>query len=260
MDRGVLSRASLPKLPNLVDGHALSFAAAEQGNSKAAKRAREAAYTEQESSETFDNLLLNASDKQLAIQPTKYSSFYNDYLEKKEPSQDNSKSWNIVGINDHVALQDAFNKVRKPGATADDLGQPGDFDGVWGLQCVDLSNWFLDEYTTLGSVSGSGKDIVQNLANKYNLEVTTTPCAPAVFSVEKGTYGPGIRPGSVSDSVAGHTGIVLAVKDLGNDMYEITYIDTYKGYNDNGYNSNVRTRTFKKGDNVTYVSLEGHLK
>ena len=84
--------------------------------------------------------------------------------------------------------------------------------------------------------------------------------APAIFSVKEGTYGPGINPAGVSHSQYGHTGIALSVKDLGNDMYEITYIDTYQGYNKDGYNSNVNTRTFKKGDNVTYVSLEGHLK
>ncbi len=97
IDKGLLSKDVSVKLPNLVDGLALSFAAAEQGNSKAAKRAREATYTEQESPKAFDNLLLNASDKQPAFQPVKYPSFYNDYLEKKEPSQNNSKSWNIIG-------------------------------------------------------------------------------------------------------------------------------------------------------------------
>ena len=175
-------------------------------------------------------------------------------------SIDSVNNGSKIDINDHSALQTAFNNVRKPGATDDNPGDPGDFDGVWGLQCVDLPNWFLDNYTTLGRVGGNGKDIVQNIASKHNLEVTTTPTAPAVFSVKEGTYGPGIRTGGVSDATAGHTGIVLAVKDLGDDLYEITYIDTYNGLKGNKYNSNINTKTFKKGDNVTYVSLEGYLK
>ena len=91
LDRGVLSKTALPKLPNLRDGLALSYAAANKGNNRAATRAREAAYTEQK--------------------------------------------------------------------------MTMDFDGVYGLQCVDFSNWFLDNYTTLGRVGGNGKDIVGNLAN-----------------------------------------------------------------------------------------------
>ena len=372
IDRGVLSKNKLPKLPNLRDGLALSYAAANKGNSNAATKAREAAYTEQKN----DMPLLNVLDNQSTNQSTKYSNFYKDYRKNKN-SQDSNNLWNkiakafdlpkenknpryvradvlnmrsdpgvgskVIGtlkngtevnytgnktkeidghlwaevtyngktgwvaadylkttkpqnsplsvsqnasattssttekptqntrvdsvntgkkidINDRPALQAAFNKVRKPGATDANPGEAGDFDGVFGLQCVDLPNWFLTNYTTLGSVSGNGKDIVRNSANKHNLEITTTPTAPAVFSVKEGTYGPGIRTGGVSDENAGHTGIVLAVKDLGDDLYEITYIDTYNALKSNKYNSNINTKTFKKSDNVTYVSLEGHLK
>ena len=46
LDRGTLSKTDFSKFPNLRDGLALSFAAANKGNSKAATRAREAAYTE----------------------------------------------------------------------------------------------------------------------------------------------------------------------------------------------------------------------
>ena len=41
---------------------------------------------------------------------------------------------NKIDINDHAALQEAFNKIRKPGATDDDPGEPGDFDGKEGLE------------------------------------------------------------------------------------------------------------------------------
>lgn len=130
------------------------------------------------------------------------------------------------------------------------------------MQCADLSKWVIDKHTDLKrpESGNNGNVFAENIAKANGLETTHTPCAPAIFSVKEGTYGPGIRPGGVSDDQYGHTGMVLSVKELGDDMYEITYIDTYFGYSDNGYNSNVKTRTFKKGDNVTYVSLEGHLK
>lgn len=365
ISKGFLTKDYSKKLPHLLSGLALSYAAANKGNNKAATRAREAAYTEQNLTETFNDLSMNISKNQSA----KQSGFYDDYLKKNEPYKNNNNSWNkllndidlpktnkkpryvkadvlnmrnapgidskVVGtltdgtevnytgnktkeidghlwaevtydgktgwvaadylktakpqnstvstsvapqktahsvnkesvnnggkidINNHAALQGAFKAVRKPGATDDNPGEPGDFDGVWGLQCVDLPNWFLENYTTLRRVGGDGKDIVQNIASNHNLEVTTTPTAPAIFSVKEGTYGPGIRPGGVSHATAGHTGIALAVKDLGDDLYEITYIDTYNGLKNNEYNSNINTKTFKKGDNVTYVSLEGYLK
>ena len=44
----MLNKNTLPKLPNLRDGLALSYAAANNGNSRAATKAREAAYTESE--------------------------------------------------------------------------------------------------------------------------------------------------------------------------------------------------------------------
>ena len=132
--------------------------------------------------------------------------------------------------------------------------------GNW--QCADLSKWIIDKHTDLKRpISGNnGNVFAQNIADLNGLTTTHVPCAPAIFSVKEGTYGPGIAPNKVSDSEAGHTGIALSVKDLGKDKYEITYIDTYKGYNKDGYNSNVNKGEFKKSDNVTYVSLEGHLK
>ena len=47
IDRGVLNKNTLTRLPYLEDGLSLSFAAAGAGNSKAATKAREAAYTEE---------------------------------------------------------------------------------------------------------------------------------------------------------------------------------------------------------------------
>ena len=63
------------------DGLALSYAAANKGKSKAAKRAIEAAYTEQNATRT----------------PTKALTFYDDYLSRIEPSKNNNSSWNNLG-------------------------------------------------------------------------------------------------------------------------------------------------------------------
>lgn len=50
----------------------------------------------------------------------------------------------------------------------------GDYDGAYGLQCVDIVRWYVDTYTTLNSTSGHGKDLVANLANKYGLTISST--------------------------------------------------------------------------------------
>lgn len=107
VDRGALSKNILPKLPNLRGGLALSYAAANKGNSKAATRAREAAYTEGDMllENIVENKLLsndlpemqNTSDNQLTSQSSKHSSFYDDYLKNKEPSKNNSNLWNEPG-------------------------------------------------------------------------------------------------------------------------------------------------------------------
>ncbi len=390
IDRGALSKNLLPKLPNLRDGLALSYAAANKGNSRAATRAREAAYTEQKVTKDFNNLLLNVSNNQPANQITKNSNFYDDYL-KNNSSQDKNKSWNKIGKvfdlpevnrNPRYVSADVLNMRSAPGTDSKVVGKLTDgtevnytgnktneidghlwaevtYDGKTGwvaadylkiakpqesslnvsqndsvtssatpenpdqsvsqnssiydnspstenvqignnsnknnnpaveiqenkqsldwtnpnavrnefnkegnhgnMQCADLTKWVIDKHTDLKrpESGNNGNVFAENIAKSNGLVTTHTPCAPAIFSVKEGTYGPGIDPRGVSDSQYGHTGMALSVKDLGNDMYEITYIDTYKGYNQDGFNSNVRTRTFKKGDNVTYVSLEGHLK
>ena len=61
IDKGFLNTDYFKKFPNLRDGLALSYAAADKGNSKEAKKAREAAYTEDEPlvKETGKKLLYN---------------------------------------------------------------------------------------------------------------------------------------------------------------------------------------------------------
>ena len=97
-------------------------------------------------------------------------------------------------------------------------------------------------------------------AQKEDLVATNIPCAPAVFSVKEGTYGPGIRNGGVSDEEAGHTGIVLSCKKLDNGNYLLTYIHTYNGLSENGHNSSIRTKEFSPSDNVTFVNIGKYIK
>ena len=353
VDRGVLSKSTLPKLPNLRDGLALSYAAANKGKSKAATRAREAAYTE-----------LNPKN------------FYNDYL-KNNSSQDKNKSWNKiskvfdlpkVNKNPRYVSADVLNMRSAPGTDSKVIGKltdgtevnytgnktkeidghlwaevtydgktgwvaadylktakpqdfssgaiqnnsattsiayqkpntsinvkygdskdkietkeynneygispldgeavrkafsnVGDFDKSGEMHCVDLTKWFINSFTTLKHSNGNGCDQVDNTAKSNNItnEITTTPCAPSIYSVKAGTYGPGIKDGGRSDATAGHTGVVIDCKYLGDGKYELTYIDTYLGYDDDGLKATFKKKTFDKSDNVTYLNLSNYLK
>ena len=138
----------------------------------------------------------------------------------------------------------------------------GDFDKNGEMHCVDLTKWFVNSFTTLNYSNGNGCDQVYDTAKLNNVtdEIKTTPCAPSIFSVKGGTYGPGIKEGSVSDAEAGHTGVVVACEYIGNGKYSITYIDTYNGYDNGGYKANLKTKTFDESDNVTYLNLSKFLK
>ena len=71
-----------------------------------------------------------------------------------------------------------------------------------------------EKETTLSPENGNGCLQTQKIASqKEDLVKTNFPCAPAVFSVKEGTYGPGIKSGGVSDEKAGHSGIVLSCKN-----------------------------------------------
>ena len=82
----------------------------------------------------------------------------------------------------------------------------GDYDGVNGLQCVDIVRWYIDTYTTLKSTSGNGKDLVERLASNYGLSIDSVPKAPGIFSVA-GSH----KTWGCSGSAYGHTGIVVSV-------------------------------------------------
>ena len=174
-------------------------------------------------------------------------------------SVDSVNTGTKIDISNHAALQDAFNNVRNPGASDADPGEPGDLDGVHGLQCVDLSNWFLNNFTTLGKVSGNGKEIVHNIADKHNLEESTIPTAPAIYSVAGGSSGPGTS--GRNDGGCGHTGVILSCKLADTGNYELTYFHTYNSMLENGVTSEIETRTFtpEQLKNTTFLDLKNHM-
>ena len=77
IDRGVINKSTLPKLPNLRDGLALSYAAAEKGKNKAATRAREAAYMEKD-----EPLIKSTKTNMLSTEPLKPQSLPKTTAEK----------------------------------------------------------------------------------------------------------------------------------------------------------------------------------
>lgn len=88
-----------------------------------------------------------------------------------------------------------------------DTGGTGDWDGAYGRQCVDMSVWFLDNFTTLNHASNNGNQFVNSLvAANPQLSITSTPEAPAFFSVN--CYD---TPAMTSNCPYGHTGVVLQV-------------------------------------------------
>lgn len=114
IDRGALSKNILPKLPNLRDGLALSYAAANKGNNKAATRAREAAYTESDlnlprtNTSKVTNLLYTPDMEQKPVNlllkntgnndvvPIKYSNKKGDQEKNKKKEKKDNSFWDIA--------------------------------------------------------------------------------------------------------------------------------------------------------------------
>ena len=165
-----------------------------------------------------------------------------------------------VDLTDHDSLKKSFAKVKSP-----ESGKIGDYDGYAGLQCVDLSRWFVDNFTTLKSAGGNGKDQVNNLIEANKIEGfadKTIPCAPAIYSIAANKLGPGLSNiNSVTEY--GHTGVILDVKrhyisdDPKKDKYTITYFHAWNGCN--GYSS-INTKDFYPSDDVTYLDLSNYMK
>ncbi len=81
VDRGLLSQNALRNLPNLLDGLALSYAAADKGKSRAATRAREAAYTE-----NIESLVNKVKENSLSYELPKVENAFLKTKEKPRPT------------------------------------------------------------------------------------------------------------------------------------------------------------------------------
>ena len=143
---------------------------------------------------------------------------------------------------DAIALQKAFVDV-------------GDYDGN-GLECPDLPKWYIDTFTTLSAVRGNGKDVVNNLAEKYGGSTSNIPSFPAVYSVG-GFYK---ALGTTGSSGYGHTGIVLDVKRIDDTTYSVTFIHTYNRLAEKAYNSEYKTDTLVVNENVSFFDLSSYIK
>lgn len=302
--KGFISEESLDSMPNLLDGLTMFYAAFEKGNTKAAQKAREVAYTK-ESASSFNNA---SSDNYLGSNPytdniaqnpsgTRYVSddgvrirdnfglnsgtlgYLNkgeavnytgrktksdvdghlwaevehngntgwiaaDYLNMTNPNtrQQYYENSSKYDLSDYTSLQSSF-KQDHPGSS----------------QCPSLTNWFLNNFTTLTPPGGDGYIQTKKVAEERDdLQVTNIPCAPAIYSVDKGKPGPGIR--NTSDPAHGHTGIILSSKPLENGKYEITIFHTYAALGDKEFNSSIQKKIVTPNDAVTYVNIGNYMK
>lgn len=162
-------------------------------------------------------------------------------------------------LKDHQALRNSFATVK--GASK---GIVGDYDDLSSLECVDLSKWFVNEFTTLNCGTGHGKDhvngVITNNIDK-DLRSTIIPCAPAVYSVAAGKPGPELN--SNSHSEYGHTGVIIDVKrkyysnDPYKDKYDVTYFHAWDGCA--GF-SQINAKEFSPSEDVTYLDLSKYMK
>ena len=155
-----------------------------------------------------------------------------------------------VDLSDHEELKNSFFKITEF-FTEDDL------------QCVFLTKWFLNNYTTLQTSRGNGFEQVKNTfdANSdKDLQISTIPSAPAIYSVAPYSAGPGISEARATKW--GHTGIVLDCQKVPGkeDTYKITYFHTGSSFKGQPYNCAITTKEFKVSDAVTYVNIGNYMK
>jgi len=160
--------------------------------------------------------------------------------------------YNQMSFNQIQQLMAEFKDVIKgPKGTEGKVGGIGDYDGVHGLQCVDLSAWYIDTKTSLTYGAGNGIDVVPNLikANKDELEKESSYALPRVGSIfsSKTNYG-------ASGRREGHTGIVVAVR--GN---MVTIIDTSNMLWGNGKIVQTNTYEWHPNDGSKFVYVGKYL-
>lgn len=126
-----------------------------------------------------------------------------------------------------------------------DTNNGGDWDGVAGRQCVDMSAWFLAQFTTLKVASDNGKDYVDAVANANGLTPSDTPEAPAFFSATCDV------PALTQNCQYGHTGVVIKV-DADGTIHTI----------ENGNSSGSFVRTIPKSDyaGTKFLNVKEYIK
>ena len=189
----------------------------------------------------------------------KLSEYSNRYLTADGTGNSSKCSWRAY--TGGTEQQWKFTKVNTGGSSSGDatdanklqkeFQKVGDYDGAYGLQCVDIVRWYIDTYTKLKSTSGNGKDLVANLANKYGLTISSTPKAPGIFSV-----GGGYKTWGSSGSSSGHTGIVTSVNATSKTA---TVVHTGNSLTGKTPNSWISTYTYP-ASGVTFVYLGAHMK
>lgn len=109
------------------------------------------------------------------------------------------------------------------------IAMGGDYDGAAGLQCVDLTAWYTDKFTTLIYGNGHGGQVAGQL-----IFVNKDENGQSLLMYEPADIPP--RPGSIFSSYntkynarssPGHTGIVAAVNTDSNGDTWLTIIDTH---------------------------------
>ena len=155
-----------------------------------------------------------------------------------------------VDLADHEGLQNSFYKVTEF-FTKDDL------------QCVFLTKWFLNNYTTLQTSRGDGFAQAKNTFDANtdkNLQISNIPSAPAIYSVAPYSAGPGISKERATQW--GHTGIIIDCQKVSGkeDTYKLTYFHTGSSFKGKPYNCAITTNEFKVSDAVTYVNIGNYMK
>ena len=143
--------------------------------------------------------------------------------EGDESDADSQSACNEMGVNTAGRTSSASSFSQDADAMIaqfeSDTNDSGDWDGVHGRQCVDMSAWFIENYTTLTYGNGNGKDVVSQLIQK-NPQLgspITNPDeiqAPAIFSANCNVKA------MTQNCKYGHTGVIVR-KDENNTIYTI---------------------------------------
>lgn len=97
------------------------------------------------------------------------------------------------------------------------------------------------------------------------MQESIIPSAPAIYSMAKESPGYGIQ--DLTDSEAGHTGVILSVKSNNESenplecTYDIVYFDTYSKLHNAPHRSRLKVeKNVKPVEHITYLNVGKYLK